>query len=129
MLHLCLVQVHICLLNTLRALLAFCSVLSHLLRYHRNFLLTFLLGVMVCSCVYCLLLNKWLLVLTQVFFVFWLLTFSSVPSLIWAEDSCLCDSTIHHVREMIQLLITLKLKKRAPVLSWLSSALLSCLVC
>lgn len=129
MLHLCLVQIHVCLLNTLRVLLVFCSVTSQSYEIPKGVFFTLLLGAMVCFCVYCLLLNKWLSVLTQVFFVFWLLTFSSVPSLIWAEDSCLCDSTIHHVRELTQLPITLKLKKRTPVLSWLSSALLSHLVC
>lgn len=55
--------------------------------------------------------------------------FPSVLSLIWVEDSCLCDSVIHHVTELSQLPITLKLKKRTPVFPGLSPALLSSLVC
>lgn len=37
--------------------------------------------------------------------------FPSVPSLIWAQDSCLCDRVIHHATELIQLPVTLKLEK------------------
>lgn len=132
-LHLCLLQVHVCLLNTSRGLLVFCSVPSQSPGIPKGFFINIVIGGNESSCVYCLLLNKWLSVLTQVLFVFWLLTFSCVPScLIWAEDSCLCDSMIHHVRELTQLPITLKLEKKKktnPVLFWSSSALFSCLVC
>lgn len=47
--------------------------------------------------------------------------FPSVPSLIWAKVSCLCDSVIRPVTELTQLPVTLKLKRKAPskpVLYW-----------
>lgn len=44
----------------------------------------------------------------SVFFV--LLLVLSVPSLVWAEDSCLCDCMMQQVIELTQLPITLKMK-------------------
>lgn len=122
-------QVHICLLNTLRVLLMLFSVPSHSSEIPKGFFINVVLGAVVCSCVYCLLLNKWLSSAVPSVLCVLVTHFFSVSSLIWAEGSCLCDSTIHRVRELTQLPITMKLKKRTPVLSWLLSALLSCLVC
>lgn len=122
-------QVHICLLNTLRVLLMLCSAPLHSSEIPKGFFINVVLGALVCSCVYCLLLNKWLSSAVPSVLCVLVTHFFSVSSLIWAEDSCLCDSTVHRVRELTQLPITTKLKKRTPVLSWLLSALLSCLVC
>lgn len=47
--------------------------------------------------------------------------FPSIPSLMWAKDSCLCDSVIHPVTELTQLPVTWKLKRKPPskpVLYW-----------